>query len=252
MKKSILFVLFFLTTLSGLAQKIRDSITVSIDTVNITGKVVDEKGNPVIGATILSETFDKNYNYIRTMTNNNGYFKLSGISPKDIIRIRKDDVAIEHNLKGSRYLFIKVPPLSKKELNANLTPFYINAKRISAKEKYVFKRIDSAVYIGWHPFGHYSSANYPGGMQKFYDFIQKGILYPKAAIQNNIEGVVKIEFTVDRQGNCIDFLIVSDIGYGCAAEVLKVIKSSKKWNPAMNGLFVNQRISIEVPFKLTD
>ena len=89
-------------------------------------------------------------------------------------------------------------------------------------------------------------------LQKFYDFINNNILYPEKAIKNNIEGMVTVEFTIDTSGNYKDFIVIRDIGYGCSEEVLKVIKKSKKWNSALNGTLVNQRVSLEVPFKLLD
>lgn len=252
MKKLILSFLLPFCISTALAQKNRDSIIVSIDTINVHGKVVDEIGKPIVDAIVLSETLDKNNNYIQTRTNDEGLFKLNGINPKDILRIRKKEVAIEQPLKESRYLFIVMLPLNQLKLNTNSTPFTISAKRISAKQKYVFKKIDSAIYIVWHPFGHYWPASYPGGIEKFYDFIRKSIVYPEKAIKNNIEGLVAIAFTVNHNGTLSDISILRDIGYGCAEEVVRIIKSSKNWNPAMNGQSVNQRVSIEVPFKLID
>ena len=64
--------------------------------------------------------------------------------------------------------------------------------------------------------------------------------------------MVAVEFTIDQFGSCQDFVVTKDIGYGCAEQLLSVIKKSKKWYPAMNGLFVDQRIILEIPFKLTD
>lgn len=252
MKKLILSLLISFCIQSAVAQTVGDSIIVSIDTINIHGKVVDEIGKPVVDAIVLSETFDKSNNYIQTKTNNEGLFKLNGINSKDIIRVRKQEVAVEQPLKGSRYLFIVMLPLHKFELNASQTPFHITAKKNSIKEKYVFKKVDKLPYVGWHIFGHYWRATYPGGTQMYYDFIQKNIVYPEKAIKNSIEGTVKIEFTVDHTGVIKDITILRDIGYGCAEEVIRVIKTSKKWNPAMNGLPVDQRLSIEVPFKLID
>lgn len=252
MKKLILSLFISFCIQSAIAQKVGDSLIVSIDTIHIHGKVVDEMGKPIVDAIVLSETFDKGNNYIQTKTDSEGLFKLNGINSTDIIRVRKKEVAIEQPLKGSRYLFIVMLPLNKLELNAVQTSFLISAKKNSVKEKYVYKRVDKLLYIGWHIFGHYSPATYPGGIQAYYNFIQKNIVYPEKAIKNNIEGTVKIEFTVDHTGAIKDISIVRDIGYGCAEEVIRVIETSKKWNPAMNGLPVDQRVSIEVPFKLID
>ena len=252
MKNLTILFLFFLTILSASAQKVNDTILVSIDTINVHGKVVDERGKPIYNALILSETFDKNYNIIQTTTNKGGLFKLEGIKPTDYLRIRKEEEAIHYSLKGSRYLYVVMAPMIKLDLNENGTPFSIGAKRVSPREKYNYKNKDTALFLGFHPFGHFFPATYPGGRQKFYDFIKTNIIYPEKAIKNNIEGIVAIEFTIDRAGNYKDFFITRDIGYGCADETIRVIKKSKKWNSSFQGSAVNQRISLEIPFKLLD
>ncbi len=252
MKRILLISFFCLFTSVNYAQSKEDSIDVTIDTINIRGKVIDERGNPVSGAQILSETNDKDYGFIQSKTDIDGLFSLNGIAPKNRIRVRTKDYAVEQDLKGSRYLLITLSPLSKLNLIPDEQRLDITAKRTSARPKYTYKIKNKIVDYGFHPFGHYSQANYPGGISKFYTFVQKNVVYPEKAILNNIEGVVAIEFTVDKLGNLKDFLVVKDIGYGCSEEVLRVVKTSRKWNSAMNGLPVEQRVSIEIPFKLTD
>jgi hypothetical protein len=234
-----------------MAQK-QDSITIAIDTINIYGRVVDELDKPIKDAIVLSETLNKDYTYISAKTNKEGYFMLLGIKPYDRLRIRTKTKAIEYNLNSSRYLLIKMLPMQKLELNAEKNNFTVEAKRTSNKEKYSYKTKDTILDFGRHPFGYYSSATYPGGLQKFYNQVKQEIVYPDKAIKSNIEGLVIVEFTIDIHGNYQDFQVIRDIGYGCAQEVLRVIKSSKKWNAAQYGDMVNQRVSLEVPFKLTD
>jgi len=246
----LVFITLIATTLK--AQKVSDSVVTYIDTVNIHGKVIDEQGAPLKNVTVLSETFDKNNNYIQTKTDQNGSFKLNGIRATDWIRVRMEKMAVEKPLGGSRFLLIRMLPLEARKLNNYPVEFNISAKKISSKSKYLYKRKDSATYKGWHPFGHHKSAEYPGGNRKFYDFIKTYIKYPQKAIQNNIEGMVAVEFTIDTKGDYKDFSVIQDIGYGCSEEVISVIKSSKKWNPAFNGLAVEQRFTIEIPFKLID
>ncbi|WP_293307462.1 TonB family protein [Pedobacter sp. UBA5917] len=251
MKKYILFYLLLLTALSLKAQKSADSIVFSTDTINIYGKVIDEKGKPVKNARVLSETWDKDFNYIRTITDGNGLFKLNGIKPTDWIRVRAATTAIEKPINGSRFLLLTMVPLHPLELNKDPAAFNIVAKRLSSKEKLLVKRKDTTIY-DFHPFGYTKSAEYPGGLKKFYEFVKYNIKYPQKAILNNIEGTVVIKFTIDEKGNYKNFITLQDLGYGCAEEVIRVINSSKKWIPALSGITVEQNISIEIPFKLVD
>lgn len=253
MKKLILSTLFIsLISITAFSQIKVDSILISIDTINVYGKVIDLNGDPVTGADVLSQTFDKEYKYMRTKTNKNGVFYLNGISPKDVIRVRKDDINVEERLNSSRYVLINMVPLQKHELNKNKEEINVTAERISPKTKYKYKTKDTLIVYSFDEFGLYSPATYPGGVIMLYKQIKNSITYPKKAIENNVEGIVAIEFTIDKWGNCGNFTTIKDIGYGCASQLINIIKKLKKWHPAMNGLNVSQRVYLEIPFKLVD
>lgn len=251
MKSILLFVFLFIPISIVFAQS-KDSIVVVKDTINVRGKVIDDYGKPVFNALVFSEDLEKSHQYVQTKTNKDGVFYLYGVTPKNTIRVRTKEAATELLLKGSRYLLITLSNLSKQIIKSDEQRLDISAKRTSTKPKFSFKIKDTVISIGFHPFGHYWPASYAGGINKFYNFIQKNIVYPKKAIENNVEGTVIIEFTIGNTGNLKDFLVIRDIGYGCAEEVIRVIKISKKWEPAMNGLSVDQRTVVEIPFKLFD
>ncbi|RZL55341.1 MAG: energy transducer TonB, partial [Pedobacter sp.] len=66
-------------------------------------------------------------------------------------------------------------------------------------------------------------------------------------------GMVKIAFVVKKYGGLKNIEIIRDIGYGCAEEVIRVLKTTeKKWNPASNIGLVDQRVVFQIPFKLKD
>jgi hypothetical protein len=247
MKKYILLHLLLIITFSVKAQKGGDSIIFSVDTINIYGKVIDEKGSPIKNATVLSDS-----HYTSTITDQNGLFKLDGIKPTDWIRVRTATTAIEKPINGSRFLLLTTVPFHPKDLNKDPAAFNITAKRISSKEKLIVKIKDTTIIYDFHPFGHTKSAEYPGGEKKFYEFVKNNIIYPQQAILKNMEGMVIIKFIIDGKGNYKDFITLQDIGYGCADEVIRVIKSSKRWNPAVSGLTVEQSFVLEIPFKLVE
>ena len=166
MKKII--IIFCLTFFSEFlsAQKNIDSIVVSRDTIHISGKVLDGNGQAIFGASVLSESFDKEYNYIQTKTDKNGAFNLKGINPNDVLRVRHDGLATGFRIKGARYLLISLPPPEKRAANNYGDVFSIKAKRVTIKPKYTYKAKDTIINLGFHPFGYDSPAAYPGGMQK--------------------------------------------------------------------------------------
>ncbi|TCD07149.1 hypothetical protein EZ449_15275 [Pedobacter frigidisoli] len=252
--RNLLITLSMLCTSQFLkAQKVGDSTISYMDTINIHGKIIDEMGKPVNNALVFSETFDQNKNYIKTASDSLGLFSLSGIKPTDLIRVRTKSIAIVKPLNGSRFLLIEMLPQEIRKLNNYPVAFNVSAKRLLPKKKYQYKynRKDTTVY-DFHPFGYPKLAEYPGGIRKFYDFVKANIKYPQKAVKNNIEGMVAIRFTIDNLGGYKNFVVLQDLGFGCAEELIRVILSSKKWIPASNGFTVEQIFTIEIPFKLDD
>lgn len=245
-------VVLFISVISfnySFAQKMGDTITTLTDTINIYGKVINENGEALIGANIISRTIDEKYNNRTAKTDSNGFFFLKGIKPIDTLIFYNgiDDKIIINN--GSRYLLVKIVSQTRTyKVGLELS---ISAKRLSSNQKLLIKRIVTKPIYYFDRNYNPSPATYYGGMNKLYEYLNSNIIYPKAAIENNIEGSVIVEFTIDELGVATNFLIVNDIGYGCSEESIRVLKTTKKWTPAMNeGKYYPQRISLQIPFKL--
>lgn len=92
--------------------------------------------------------------------------------------------------------------------------------------------------------------SYPGGMDKFYEFLAKNIKYPATAIDNEIQGNVFLNFDVEKDGSITDIKVVRKLGFGTDEEAIRVIKLSSKWMPGyQNGKAV--RVNYNVPVKFT-
>jgi TonB family protein len=92
---------------------------------------------------------------------------------------------------------------------------------------------------------------YPGGAEKFYEFLAKNIKYPTAAVDNEIQGNVHVSFTVEKDGSLTDLKVERKLGFGIDEEAIRVIKLAKKWNPGMqNGKAVRVKYNIPVKFSL--
>ncbi|WP_051203563.1 energy transducer TonB [Hugenholtzia roseola] len=95
-------------------------------------------------------------------------------------------------------------------------------------------------------------ATFPGGTDKFYEYIGKNLEYPKVARRMDIQGKVFVSFVVDKDGSLSDVKIVKGLHESCDAEALRVVKSSPKWQPAkQRGKAVRYRMTIPIVFKLT-
>ena len=90
---------------------------------------------------------------------------------------------------------------------------------------------------------------YPGGMDKFYRFLGENIKYPTAAIDNEIQGNVYVSFTVEKDGSLSDLKVERKLGYGTDEEAIRVLQSTKKWNPGFqNGRPVRVKYNIPIRF----
>jgi len=95
--------------------------------------------------------------------------------------------------------------------------------------------------------------SFPGGDDAMYAFLAKHIEYPHKALENGITGTVYASFIVQRDGTISDITIRRDIGAGCGAEVVRVIKMMPRWNPGrQKGKPVRCQFILPVKFNLSD
>jgi len=78
-------------------------------------------------------------------------------------------------------------------------------------------------------------ARFPGGDSALLKFIKKKKKYPRAARKSRIQGRVIVEFVVKTDGSLSDIRVVKDIGFGCGAEAIRIMKASPNWIPGTNG-----------------
>lgn len=72
---------------------------------------------------------------------------------------------------------------------------------------------------------------FPGGVQKLYEFIGNNIKYPQMARENGIQGKVFIKFVVWKDGSIRDVQVARGIGGGCDEEAIRVVKAMPNWKP---------------------
>lgn len=91
--------------------------------------------------------------------------------------------------------------------------------------------------------------------QNLLKYIYKNIKYPSVAKENQIEGLVVIQFVVDKNGSISGTKILKDIGGGCGEEVVRVLKTMnsqpQKWSAGeQRGRKVKVSYNIPIRFEL--
>ncbi|HET8860763.1 energy transducer TonB [Marivirga sp.] len=92
-----------------------------------------------------------------------------------------------------------------------------------------------------------------GGIQAFYDYVgtQLSDKYPRQAQRMGIEGVVYVQFVIERDGSLTDVKAVKGIGGGCDEVAVEVVKNAPKWIPGkQRGRAVRSQRVIPIRFVL--
>ncbi len=93
--------------------------------------------------------------------------------------------------------------------------------------------------------------SFPGGEGEMNKFIKKNLKYPPAALRNGLEGLVVVQFVVNKEGEISDVQVVKKLGGGTDEEAQRVIKMMPKFAPAkQNGKPVSFRYTLPVRFGL--
>lgn len=92
-------------------------------------------------------------------------------------------------------------------------------------------------------------ASYPGGEEAMQKYLAEKKVYPAAAKENGIEGVVSVAFIVKADGTIGSIKIVRMIDPDLEDESIRLVKGMPKWNPATeDGVAVDSKTEIEIPF----
>jgi TonB family protein len=76
-------------------------------------------------------------------------------------------------------------------------------------------------------------AGFPGGINAWRKYLERNLDYPKDAVNNNIQGVVRIQFNIEKDGSVSDVKVASSPHEILSNEGMRLIKKSPKWQPAL-------------------
>ncbi|MCB9016281.1 MAG: TonB family protein [Lentimicrobiaceae bacterium] len=104
---------------------------------------------------------------------------------------------------------------------------------------YQYKNLETAP----HPIFTRENINLAG-------FVAANLVYPEAAIKQNLSGTVKIGFIVEPHGRISNTIVLNSLGAGCNEEALRLVHLIK-WMPGtIHQQAVRTRMSISINFSL--
>lgn len=89
---------------------------------------------------------------------------------------------------------------------------------------------------------------YPGGMAMFYKLIGDNFRVPKH--RDFSTGKIFVQFVVEKDGSLSDIKVIRHPGFGTDEEIIRVLKLSEKWKPALQK-GVEVRCSFVLPVTIT-
>ena len=93
--------------------------------------------------------------------------------------------------------------------------------------------------------------SFPGGDNKFKEFIKSSMTYPALAKERNVQGKVYVQFIVEKDGSLTDLKLPRSLGSGCDEEAMRLMKASAKWEPATSkGIKVRCKYNTRIDFSL--
>lgn len=137
------------------------------------------------------------------------------------------------NQEGNKDEGIVAPPVESKGTGEVVAP-----KAVEEDYDKVFTKVENP-------------AEFPGGPDAWRRYLERNLQYPEQAQENGTQGVVRVQFIVDKEGNISEVQALNDPGDGLAEEAVRIIKRGPKWTPAeQNGRKVIYRHIQAITFRL--
>jgi len=91
---------------------------------------------------------------------------------------------------------------------------------------------------------------FPGGSVGLITYIESEVVYPDLARKANINGVVNVDFVIEKDGSVSNVTVNDNLGYGCDEAAAKVILRMPSWEPGYYlGEPARTLLSAPIPFK---
>ena len=212
----ILMLLSNIEAVARLTVRLANEATVSNAMVTATGTLVDETGQPLIGASVVVKGGKE-----RTITDKKGAFSLE-VPANAILRCsyqgRESQEVLAADMTNNTHL-----SLSSKSREMNEQVFTVVEKMPS----------------------------FPGGDAELLKYIATNIKYPKESQDNGEQGRVICSFIVGRDGSVNNPEVLRGVTPLLNEEAVRVINTMPRWNPGMQrGKAVAVKYTVPITFRL--
>ena len=212
----ILMLLSNIEAVARLTVRLANEATVSNAMVTATGILVDETGQPMIGASVVVKGGKE-----RTITDKKGAFSLE-VPANAILRCsyqgRESQEVLAADMTNNTHL-----SLSSKSREMNEQVFTVVEKMPS----------------------------FPGGDAELLKYIATNIKYPKESQDNGEQGRVICSFIVGRDGSVNNPEVLRGVTPLLNEEAVRVINTMPRWNPGLQrGKAVAVKYTVPITFRL--
>ena len=116
----------------------------------------------------------------------------------------------------------------------------VEEKKPEADENYVFEAVEQ-------------EAKFPAGDAALIKWLGEHTVYPQTALDNGIQGTVRVRFVVKKDGSIGDAKVLKPVDPALDKEAVRVVKSLPKFIPGkMNGHAVNCYFTVPVKFRIVN
>ena len=212
----ILMLLSNIEAVARLTVRLANEATVSNAMVTATGILVDETGQPLIGASVVVKGGKE-----RTITDKKGAFSLE-VPANAILRC---------SYQGRESQEVLAPDMTN---NTHLS--------LSSKSREMNEQVFTVVE---------KMPSFPGGDAELLKYIATNIKYPKESQDNGEQGRVICSFIVGRDGSVNNPEVLRGVTPLLNEEAVRVINTMPRWNPGMQrGKAVAVKYTVPITFRL--
>ena len=212
----ILMLLSNIEAVARLTVRLANEATVSNAMVTATGILVDETGQPLIGASVVVKGGKE-----RTITDRKGAFSLE-VPANAILRC---------SYQGRESQEVLAADMTN---NTHLS--------LSSKSREMNEQVFTAVE---------KMPSFPGGDAELLKYIATNIKYPKESQDNGEQGRVICSFIVGRDGSVNNPEVLRGVTPLLNEEAVRVINTMPRWNPGMQrGKAVAVKYTVPITFRL--
>lgn len=219
--------------------------------VKVSGKVTDEMGNPMAGATVSFS--GSRFNTVTT-DNAGNYITLRHKIADTVIRctlmnykttVKKIYGSSTINLKLSlnddeNFLPVIEDSLAfKTETNASKNDSHFIDSILEASKEKIFTKVEI-------------EPGFNGGRTALAGYYRKHLLASGLSIDRNINAVVTVTFLIGIDGNVSNVQLIRGVDKTIDSFIIRLTEQLPKWKPAMqNGRYCKYNYTLSIPLNLT-